>query len=345
MNEFGIIEKFFKKKQNNLSNELFHTDLMVGIGDDAAILKLSKNFPIAVSTDILVSGIHFSPTQDPRSIGYKSLAVNLSDIAAMGADPFAFTLGLGLSSLDEFWLESFSEGLFEISRQFNCDLIGGDTVSNGKSPSFITITILGSLILGKALRRDGRMIEDDIWVSGDLGEPSAALLLSRKSSKLSKPSPRVKLGKELLGVANSCIDLSDGFTSDLRHMMKSSFSDNGADVEAELYFEDILNCISKKMRTWFSGTRTELDLCLSALGGGDEYELCFSAPEKRRMELESISKSLNIPLTRVGKVKTSDVGKNSKFNASMKAEPKLTLISRNKKFDKISLPSLGFKHF
>ena len=222
LSEFDLISKYFKKPAVSAS---------LGIGDDCALLVPTPGTQMAISTDMLVSGTHFFPDTDPRQLGHKSLAVNLSDLAAMGARPVAFTLALSLPSPDEPWLKSFSEGLFSMADICRCELIGGDTT---RGPLNICITVFGEVPVGQALRRDKAQYGDDIWISGSIGDARLALAhcleeieLKPEEVKavvpnLQMPIPRVALGMELRKIAHAALDLSDGLMGDLNHILDAS---------------------------------------------------------------------------------------------------------------------------
>lgn len=286
MNEFALINHFFKKE--NLKNTL------IGIGDDCAIVPISHNHRLVTSTDTLIQGVHFDKTYSPYNIGFKSLAVNLSDIAAMGATPKWFSLALTLPKPDEIFLKGFSQGLFELAKQYSLDLIGGDTTKGHLS---ITITIMGELPNNQGLLRSGAKIDDDIYVSNTLG--NAALALQKGQSEpqllnfLQKPQPQIKLGQALLTIANSCIDISDGLQADLGHILKASGV--GAEIEVDLLPMDDF-------------VKKENNVCL-ALAGGEDYQLCWTASKKQREKIENITKMLNLKITKIGKIT-----KQEKFN-------------------------------
>ena len=290
MPEFDLIRRYFTRAAPGAT---------LGIGDDAALLQASKGHVLAVSTDMLVSGTHFFPDTDPFTLGHKTLAVNLSDMAAMGALPRWATLAISLPHADEVWLERFSTGFFALAGQYGVELVGGDTT---RGPLNLCVTIFGEVRAGQALRRDGAKIEDDVWVSGCLGDAALALahmqgyvelpdsVLSACAPALHQPQPRVALGTALRGIANSAIDISDGLLADLGHILDASR------LAANIDFS--LLPVSPMLQTY-------LDQSLGrqcALSGGDDYELCFTASAKRREEILRIGTRLGLPLTRIGKV-------------------------------------------
>lgn len=286
--EFDLIDRYF-------SRPAFQADL--GVGDDAALLRISPGAQLAVSTDMLVSGTHFFADADPRQLGWKALAVNLSDLAAMGAQPRWATLALALPGVDESWLSAFSQGFFDCADQFGVDLVGGDTT---RGPLTICVQIMGEVPSGAALRRDAAEIGDDVWVSGRLG--GAALALAALQGKapslenqddvlaLHTPQPRVALGLALRGLAHAAIDISDGLLADLGHILERS--GHGA----ELLFDKLpYSPALGSMLSTALGRR-----CL--LAGGDDYELCFTAAPARRESIAALSQQLRLPLTRIGRI-------------------------------------------
>lgn len=282
--EFAIIERYFKKKMK-------HT--VLGIGDDSAIINIQKNHQLVISSDMLLENIHFLKNTNPSHLGWKSLAVNLSDIAAMGAKPKWVTLSISLPRINHVWLKKFSEGFFKCADQFDIDLIGGDT---SKGPLCISITIMGELKKNESLLRSGARIDDDIWVTGRLGMASMGLANLRGKLKLTPhlknkcikaletPFPKVSLGSQLTRYAHSCIDISDGLTQDLGHILKAS------KVGATLLLSDIpcekLIHTSKKYQF--------------VLNGGDDYELLFTAPKKNRPYIKKIAEKTDTTVNIIG---------------------------------------------
>jgi thiamine-monophosphate kinase len=288
LSEFDVIAKYFSRARAS------GTGVVFGIGDDAAIIRPRNGIELVVSADVLNENVHFPANTPARAIGHKALAVNLSDIAAMGAEPFCFTVTLSLPTIDEAWLGDFSTGLFEIADSYGVELIGGDTV---RGPLSVAIQIIGQVAPGMALRRSGARNGDKIYVSGTLGDGAAALeLLNTGStvpvglqSKLDFPQPRTELGRQLLGLATSCIDISDGVLADLNHILAASEVSGFVDVD-KLPLSDEL---------------AQLDLPGKqglVLAGGDDYELCFTVPEDRVHQLESISRELGCRLTCIGEI-------------------------------------------
>lgn len=295
--EFDLIERFFKTSVDSLCASA-KSAIALGIGDDCALMKPPANEEIAITSDMLVEGRHFFVGADPELLGRKALAVNLSDLAAMGARPLGFTLAIALPKADPIWLEAFSKGLFAISKEYSCPLIGGDTTAG---PLTISITAFGSSPTGEAIRRSGAKAGDDIWVSGTVGDARLALAalrheitlptndLQQVEHRMHQPTPRVELGIQLRGIASAALDVSDGLLGDLRHILKQS------QVDAEIQFNQLPK----------SSTLLKQDIAIQnqfAACGGDDYELCFTAPSSERKKIELLSQSLNLPLTLIGKI-------------------------------------------
>ena len=265
---------------------------------DCALFIATAGMATAVSTDTLVCGRHFFSDVVPQTLGHKALAVNLSDLAAMGATPRFFTLALTLPHLDHAWLKAFADGMFALAAAHNISLIGGDTTSG---PLAITITVLGEVPPALALKRANTQAGDDIWVSGALG--CAALALKHLQKKLAlapsdftqcatalfMPTPRVELGVKLRKIAHSAIDISDGLLADLAHICAAS------NVVAQLDFAAI---IGPKL----TQNVPEDDLITAILAGGDDYELCFTAPVSARPVIVEIATELALPCTRIGQI-------------------------------------------
>lgn len=279
--EFAIIRRFFDRPAPGA---------LLGVGDDAALVAPRAGLQLAVSTDLLLEGRHFRAAADPRKLGHKSLAVNLSDMAAMGATPRWATLAIALPAADEAWLAAFAEGFFALAGRFGTELVGGDTT---RGPLTICVTILGEVPAGAALLRSGARPGDDLWVSGELG--GAALALARPeiaaaSQRLDEPEPRVALGERLRGVASAAIDVSDGLAQDLGHILERSAC--GARID----YDRLPRAAAFAP---LGDAALERD-CV--LGGGDDYELLFSAPPAARAAVETIARELGLALTRVGSI-------------------------------------------
>jgi len=265
------------------------------VGDDGALLRPDAGLDLAVTTDMLVEGRHFLSGAEPRALGHKALAVNLSDLAAMGATPRWATLALALPAIEPSWLEAFSAGLFALAERFHVDLVGGDTTRG--APRTISITAIGEVPPGLALERAGARPGDDVWVSGELG--GAALGLARPqiaeaAKRLHLPEPRVELGERLRRLAHSAIDVSDGLAGDLAHILERSH------VGATLEYARIPKCAAFEK---LNDPELEKSCVLS---GGDDYELVFTAPGAHRGELESLARELGLPLTRIGGIHGGD---------------------------------------
>jgi thiamine-monophosphate kinase len=291
--EFNLIARYFTRPTKRA---------VLGIGDDGALIKVATGCELAISTDTLVEGVHFFAGADAEKLGHKSLAVNLSDLAAMGATPRCVTLALTLPTIDEVWLAAFSRGFFALADEFDVELIGGDTT---RGPLSITLTVMGEIEAGRALRRDGAKVGDDIWVSGTLGGAALALMhmqnkiqlqphiFLRVEDRLHCPSPRIALGKTLLGTATSAIDISDGLVADLGHICERSKL--SAMIERDLLpLASALMSVSADLR----------DEC--ALSGGDDYELCFTAPAAARAAIEIAGAKCGVAVTRIGSMKIPD---------------------------------------
>jgi len=297
LGEFDLITRFFKTGADS-SLASVDSGITLGIGDDCALIKAPANEEIAITSDMLVEGRHFFAGADPALLARKALAVNLSDLAAMGARPLGFTLAIALPKADEAWLKSFSEGLFVTAKDYSCPLIGGDTTAG---PLTISITAFGSTPSGKAIRRSGAKVGDEIWVSGSIGDARLALAALRHEinlpsedlqqvvHRMHQPSPRVELGMQLRDIASAALDVSDGLLGDLCHILNQSKVDAQVD----------LGKLPK------SSTLQKQDISIQnlfATSGGDDYELCFTAHPSQHEKIQTISKSLNLPLTFIGKI-------------------------------------------
>jgi len=292
--EFDIIRRYFKRPTPGAA---------LGIGDDAALITVPDKTELAISTDTLVCDIHFFADVDPYALGHKSLAVNLSDMAAMGAKPrwalLSLTLPEDLVKQNTTWLTEFSQGFFALADAHHVELIGGDTTSG---PLNICVQIVGEVPAGKALRRSGAELDDDIWISGRLGDAALALnhelrRITLESDEIAQclpalltPTARVKLGQRLIGLAHSAIDISDGLMADLGHILTAS------DQAGCIHMADIpCSPLLKK----YLQQSLAID-CL--LAGGDDYELCFTAPKINRGKIAALAVELAIPLTRIGEI-------------------------------------------
>ena len=309
MGEFELIERFFKRPGRGLPHEE-SARVALGVGDDCALLQPRPGMQLAISTDMLVEGRHFLSTVDPARLGHKALAVNLSDLAACGARPLAFSLALSLPKVDESWLKLFSDGLFALADSHGCELVGGDTT---QGPLNICITVFGELPTGGALLRSGARAGDDIYVSGSVGDARLALEVFRgrlsvpaamfdaARLRLEQPTPRVTLGLALRGIATSAIDISDGLVGDLGHVLKQS------GVGARIDSAAAMGLLAARSLP----PETSLDLVLS---GGDDYELLFTAPALSGDAVLAAAATAATPVTRVG---------------VMQAEPGLQLVDES----------------
>ena len=299
LGEFELIQRFFKTKaQAMLSSD--DQAIILGIGDDCALIKPHSEEDIAMTTDMLVEGRHFFANANPEWLGHKALAVNLSDLAAMGAKPIGFTLAIALPQADTSWLEAFSKGLFAIAKKYSCPLIGGDTTAG---PLNICITAFGSIPHGKAIKRSGAIAGDQIWVSGTVGDARLALAALRHELHLStidlqaievrmhQPTPRIDLGINLRGIASSALDISDGLLGDLKHILEQS------KVDAEIFLDQIPKSVTLQHQS--ETIRNQFAAC-----GGDDYEICFTARPDQRDAINEISKKLHLTITHIGNIKT-----------------------------------------
>jgi len=291
MNEFDLIRDYFTWPIKDPS-------VTLGVGDDAALLSLEQGYQLVTTTDTLVEGVHFSASTSAKDIAHKSLAVNLSDIAAMGAKAKYYTLAIALPKIDKSWLQEFSDSLRQLSGHYQVSLIGGDTTRGALN---ITITMFGMVENSKALTRSGARPGDGVYVSGTIGDAgfcfwklSNGLIPSNQELKrLNCPTPRVELGLALKNQASACIDISDGLEQDLSHILKTSSVGAVIEVEKIPISEALLSHI-KDTNDW------SIPLC-----GGDDYELCFTVPEDKEEGLKKLSESCNVNITRIGVVTKS----------------------------------------
>ncbi|ELX8379249.1 thiamine-phosphate kinase [Providencia vermicola] len=298
--EFDLIARFFNRQTTN------RRDVNIGIGDDCALMTIPEKQQLAVSTDTLVSGIHFLPEISPADLAYKSLASNLSDLAAMGADPAWVSLAITLPHVDLHWLEQFSDSLFEQINYYGMQLIGGDTT---RGPMSLTYTVHGLVPHGKALSRSGARNGDWIYVTGTLGDSAAGLAIlqgrldiqdeKQKAWLLGRhlrPQPRILQGQALRNLASSAIDISDGLISDLNHILKASGCGARINLDALPLSEALQqNCSVEQARIW-------------SLSGGEDYELCFTVPEINRGALEMALAHTGANFTCIGQIKPQSEG-------------------------------------
>jgi thiamine-monophosphate kinase len=293
LTEFDLIDRFFRRPTRST---------IVGVGDDAAVIAATPGCELAVSVDMLVSGRHFFADADPEAIGHKTLAVNLSDMAAVGAIPRWALLAGALPDADPAWLSAFARGWFALADAHGVDLVGGDTT---RGPLTLCVTILGELPRGAALLRSGARAGDAIWISGRLGDAALALAHLQQRAALEPdevsaceralfwPLPRVALGVRLRGIASAAIDISDGLTGDLGHVLRAS------GVGAVIDLAAIPR--SDALRRQLSGGGRDLALACM-LAGGDDYELCFTAPRTRDDAIAALGRELGVELTRIGEI-------------------------------------------
>ena len=295
MGEFDVIARYFTRTVRRA---------VLGVGDDCALLQPRAGMQLAVSSDMLVQGRHFFPDTDPYRLGHKALAVNLSDLAACGATPLAFTLALALPQVDEPWLQSFSAGLLALADAFGCELIGGDTT---QGPLNICITVFGEVPTGQALLRRGAAVGDDVYVSGSLGDARLALehllghihlpatVLAPAQQRLEAPTPRLALGQALRGVATAALDISDGLLGDLGHLLRAS------GVGACIDSAGTSALLAAQAHAKASGyVLTEELVRQCTLAGGDDYELLFTAAPAQRPAVQAAAQASATLVTRIG---------------------------------------------
>ncbi|MCL2590212.1 MAG: thiamine-phosphate kinase [Betaproteobacteria bacterium] len=284
--EFDLIHRYFTRPAK-------HADLAVG--DDAALFRVAPGMQLAVTTDTLAAGTHFFHDTSPYDLGWKTLAVNLSDLAAMGAAPRWATLALTLPTADECWIAAFAEGFFDCAGRYGVDIVGGDTT---RGPLAMTVTLLGEVPAGQAITRAGGQPGDDLWISGWPGLAALGLMClqnriqltdsSRALTALHRPIPRVEAGETLRGIAHAMLDVSDGLAGDLAHLCKCSKL--GALLDAD----------ALPLVPLIAAGADESLACQALLAGGDDYELLFSASPGARDLLAALARKLNLPFTRIG---------------------------------------------
>jgi thiamine-monophosphate kinase len=297
LDEFSLIARYFTRPSGERQ----------GVGDDCALIDVGDR-TLAITSDMLLEDVHFLPEADARDLGHKALAVNLSDLAAAGAQPRCFLLDLALPQADEDWLDAFSQGLFALAQEHACALVGGDTtrapvLGPRRGPLTIAITAIGTIEREHCRGRDGARAGDDIWVSGALGEAALALAIRRGQvtvpaavrdecfRRMDRPTPRIALGRALRGLASAAIDVSDGLIGDLGHILERS------GVGAQVLWEDV-PC---------AGIFRSLGIALHqkcVLAGGDDYELLFTAPVAHRTGIAALA-GAGVPLTRIGTIESA----------------------------------------
>jgi thiamine-monophosphate kinase len=315
LGEFELIERFFTWPTPRA---------VLGVGDDCAVLAPTPGMQLCVSSDMLVEGRHFLSTVDPQRLGHKALAVNLSDLAACGADPLAFTLALALPRADERLAEGLAQGLFALAGRHGIELVGGDTTAG---PLNLCITVIGQVPAGQALLRSGARAGDELWVSGTLGDARAALEVFRGTLEVSGeaftalrramelPEPRVALGQRLRGIASSAIDVSDGLLGDLGHILKRSGVGARIDLDA-LPRSAQLAALPQDIQ----------QECL--LNGGDDYELLFSAAPAQKQAVLAAARAADVPIACIGRI-----------------EPGHTLLVTDRRGQPLDVRRGGFDHF
>ena len=289
--EFEIIARYFTRATAD-------RDVVLGVGDDAAVLAVGGH--LAVTVDTLIAGVHFPDGMAPHVLGHRLMAVNLSDLAAMGARPRWCTLALTLPSADELWLDGFSRGLFELADRYGVSLVGGNLT---RGPLSLTLQLMGKVEPRNMLTRSGGHVGDDIYVTGTLGDSSAGIMLILERSaapqgsaaaalkeRFYRPVPRVGAGLALGPLATAAIDVSDGLLADLDHICKASACGATIDVERVPLSAELLSMFPPQ------------EALAHALGGGDDYELCFTAPPSRADEIEAALESAGTPLRRIGQL-------------------------------------------
>jgi thiamine-monophosphate kinase len=290
--EFAIIKRFFMPLAK-LS--LSGNDVIIGPGDDCAVLRVPENRELCVSTDTLVEGVHFLPNCDANVVAHRTMGANLSDLAAMGATPFAFLLAMTLPGVKNDWLERFSNALSGIIKKHHIPLVGGN-LSKGTLRS-LTVTVMGTVPIGGATKRTGASVDDDIYVTGTLGDAAQGLALARTGEEAGYlvdryefPEPRIEAGRLLRGLATSSIDISDGLVSEISHL--TEVSTLGADIQASSIplSRDLVKSVGQTVARRL------------ALFSGDDYELCFTAKENDLEAIKAVSRQIRLPMTRIGKI-------------------------------------------
>ncbi len=312
MKEFDLIGRYFSNSGHK------RKDVVIGIGDDCAVTTVPENQQLAVTTDTLVSGVHFLSDAPAKSVAYKTVAVNLSDLAAMGAEPAWISLSLSLPEVDESWLDEFAAGLYELTQYYSVQLIGGDTV---KGPMALTITAQGFIPPGSELTRSSAKPGDWVYVTGTLGDAGAGLDILKNALNVSGeakdvlinrhyfPTPRVAVGTAIRRIATSCIDISDGLLSDLKHILKASECGANIHVERLPLSRALTSAVTPEQAIEY------------ALSAGDDYELIFTVGEEQRGSLETSLASTNVKATCIGQL-TGQAGVLSLMHNNEKFTPK-----------------------
>lgn len=319
MKEFELIKRYFADRG------LTRKDVVIGIGDDAAVINIPENAQLVVTTDTLVSGVHFFADINPRALGHRAVAVNLSDIAAMGAEPAWLSIAVTLPEIDETWVKAFTDGIFEICEYYNVQVVGGDTT---QGPLAITISAKGLIPKGKALTRSGAKPGDWIYVTGTLGDAGVAVDAIKNNhtlplkyqafihNRLDYPTPRVAIAQALREVASAAIDISDGLLADLGHVLEASAVGAVVHVEQLPLSDALMNSVDESRYLEF------------ALGAGDDYELLFTVPEDKRGALDVGMSHYGVKLTCIGQI----MGQSGRLELRRDNNP-------------ITLELSGFEHF
>ncbi len=313
LTEFSLIEKYFAAQART------RVDVATGIGDDAAVVDVPAGEQLVVAVDTLVAGVHFPSSATPADIGHKALAVNLSDLAAMGARPYWATLALTLPQADEAWVAEFARGFFLLAERYQVELIGGDTT---RGPLCVSVQIHGCVPRGQALLRAGARVGEHIFVSGSLGDAGLALRLLQTQyacakdqraaldARLHRPEPRVALGEHLRGLVSAAIDVSDGLLADLGHILECSGVGATVWVDRLPRSAAFRSCVSPQTREWF-------ELPLAA---GDDYEICFTAAPEQADALQTLAREYDVPITAIGVIE-ADAGLRCRNDAGRSFEP------------------------
>lgn len=350
MDEFGLIQTYFAGSRAAQEGHGLGHKQAIGIGDDAAVLApLPQGQQLVVTTDSLVENQHYFSDVNPEALGHKALAVSLSDLAAMGARPWAFTLNLHLRSIRKPWLEAFSSGINALALKHGLALVGGDTV-RVQAEEAVVVTAMGLVPLGQALLRKGLEPGDELWVSGSLGDGAWALEHQPLARKLLWPEPRLALGQALREqqLAHAAIDVSDGLASELGHLLQQSSSYRQAlALEAHVQFESLRQCLGPELQGAVSQGRLSLEqACLCAARSGDEYELLFAAPASARPSLRVLAEQLDLRLTSIGRVEQSQMVQMAQMAHTQLNKPQVHWYGLDGKALLLSQEVLaGFNHF
>lgn len=338
--EFALISRFFRGPAEQFAGTALKHPKAIGIGDDGAVLApLPSGEQLVMAMDTMVESRHYFSDADPVALGHKCLAVNLSDLAAMGAKPLGFTLSLAIREPRVSWLEGFSKGLLCLAQKWDCSLLGGDTVRVPPgSTETISVAALGTVPTGMAIMRSGAREGDDLWVSGELGDPVVALTQDHRDTKLCWPQPRVELGLALRDLAHAAIDISDGLASELAHLMRASSAASSTKLVARVRLEALIECLGPRLSRRLAAGESPRDLCRIAASGGDEYELLFAAPVENRSVLEDLAKRLALPLHCIGRVAQSP-------DASAAFSPVIWEDTQACPLPASEWPKAGFEHF